>query len=176
MAPHTRRGLGEVPHWLRNYQPGGGTSEAALERILQRCQKRGIKVTLVGVPVASAHRQLYTPAIEAKFQSYVSRYVKTYFCEFVDYRSKVPDDLFLDHHHLSPARVHLPQPHLRQGSRSPPTGPAQSSPPSSPWGRHSSANCKFQHINSCLPRKGLNLKAQGRAAPPWEDRTTSKIY
>jgi hypothetical protein len=97
----SRHGLIEVPRWLRDYEAGGGPSEAALQRILHRCEQRGVKVTLVGCPVASAHRALYTPAIEAKYQAHIERLVKEHRCTYVDYRAKVSDSYFVDHHHLS---------------------------------------------------------------------------
>jgi hypothetical protein len=100
--PLTCGGLGEVRRWLRDYEVGAGNSEAALKRILSRCRKHDIRVVLVGVPVSSAHRQLYTPSIEAAFQRYVKQFLCDDFCTFVDYRDQVPDAFFKDHHHLNP--------------------------------------------------------------------------
>lgn len=87
--------------WLRRFEVGG-TSVAALERLLQKCQKKGIRVVLVGVPVTSPHRGLYKPPIEEPFQAYLARVTRKFGCQFVDYRGRIPDTLFVDNHHLSP--------------------------------------------------------------------------
>jgi len=84
---------------LQNYTIGG-RSPAALERLLCQCREQGIQAILVGVPVTSVHREIYTPAVETAFLSHVERLTRTYACTFVDYRAAVPDRLFWDNHHL----------------------------------------------------------------------------
>jgi hypothetical protein len=90
-----------ITHWLEDYETGGGISQRALERIVRRCNKRGIHVLLVGVPVSSAHRSFYTPAVEKAFASHMDYFVRTYGCDYVDCRDTVPDSGFADHHHLN---------------------------------------------------------------------------
>jgi hypothetical protein len=98
----TLDGLEGIQRLLRSYCPGG-PSGAALERILQLCGQSGTEVILLGVPLASAHRQLYTLPIEMSYQAYVKKLCETYGCRFVDCRDALPDTLFLDHHHAEPA-------------------------------------------------------------------------
>ena len=93
-------GLRETRKWLRRYRVDGGAARA-LERLLARCHDAGIRVALVGVPVSSWVRELYTPEIERTFGAYIDRVSRRYGAEFVDYRAKVPDRFFRDHHHLN---------------------------------------------------------------------------
>jgi hypothetical protein len=88
--------------WLRRFRVGG-TATAALERLLRACRDEGIRVVLVGVPVSSPHRKLYVPAIDEPFLAYVQQVAAAHGCQFIDYRGRVPDTLFLDNHHLCPA-------------------------------------------------------------------------
>jgi hypothetical protein len=85
---------------LRNYRVGGTAAEA-LERLLKRCRQHGITPVLVGVPVSIPYRELYTPEIDGPFLSYMNQMAQTYRCQFVDYRDRVPDSLFLDQHHCN---------------------------------------------------------------------------
>jgi hypothetical protein len=86
---------------FRKYRVGG-TTAAALERLLRRCRDSGIEVVLVGVPNDSAYVRNYTPAIDAAYSDYVGRLTRDYQCRFLDYRAAVPDDLFADLCHLNP--------------------------------------------------------------------------
>jgi hypothetical protein len=94
--------LGRIRRRLHNYQAGGRPCEA-LERLLVHCREQGCQVILLGVPVASRHRALYTPAIDANYRAYLDHLQKTYGCRFVDCHARVPDHLFSDHHHARPA-------------------------------------------------------------------------
>src|SRR5262249_23019885 len=86
--------------WLRHYRLGGETS--ALERVLARSRAAGIRVVLVGVPVSSWVRELYTPTVEGTFRGYMERLRERDGTEFVDYRARMPDRRVSDHHHLNP--------------------------------------------------------------------------
>jgi hypothetical protein len=97
----SRQGAAWIGRWLRDYRVGGGAARA-LERLLQRCRQRQIGVVLVGVPVSSSQRQVYTPEIDAAFLGYVRRLTSTYGCAFVDYRARLPDHCFCDSHHATP--------------------------------------------------------------------------
>jgi len=57
---------------------------------------------LVGVPVAKPHFECYSAKINQEFLSYMSLLCQKYGCHFVDYRNRLPDDLFHDTHHLNP--------------------------------------------------------------------------
>jgi hypothetical protein len=88
--------------WRRfhNYRPGG-TTAAALERLLRRCRENGIEVVLIGAANDSHFRRHYTPDRDAAYYAYIGRLTRTYGCRFVDYRDAVPDQLFNDVCHLS---------------------------------------------------------------------------
>lgn len=93
-------GLRQPRRWLRHYRPDGGEARC-LERLLAHCHERGIPVVLVGMPVTSWVRDLYTPEVERAFGNVIDRVSRSYGTEFVDYRGRVTDDLFKDHHHLT---------------------------------------------------------------------------
>jgi hypothetical protein len=92
-------GAAFIAEWLKDYEPGGA-SAAALEHVLQRCRDRGISVVLVAPPLHTEQRTLYVPPIEDAFGAYMSRLTQTYDCGFVDYRSRLPDSMFFDNHHM----------------------------------------------------------------------------
>jgi hypothetical protein len=91
---------------LSDYRPGGNAA-ASLERLLSCCRATGIEPILVSVPLSSAHRQQYTPEIEAAFQAYMARMTRKYGCRYYDYRTAVPDAFFIDHHHAGPEGASL---------------------------------------------------------------------
>jgi hypothetical protein len=93
-------GLSEFERWLRDYRVGGGATRA-LEGLLTRCREHEIAVVLVAPPMSVAHRALYTPAIEAAFQEYVASLTRAHGCRFHDFRGRLPDHLFRDHHHVN---------------------------------------------------------------------------
>ncbi len=88
--------------WLRDYRLSSVTT-AALDRLLQRCRAEGIDVLLVGVPVMKAHRELYTPEIDAIYLDYVRSLVARYGCRFVDFRDRLPDHAYGDALHYNQA-------------------------------------------------------------------------
>jgi hypothetical protein len=69
--PATLSGLRQTRGWLRHYQLGGEAQ--ALDRFLTRSRAAGIRVVLVGVPVSSWVRDLYTPEVEHVFHAYLDR-------------------------------------------------------------------------------------------------------
>jgi hypothetical protein len=95
-------GAAFIAQWLEHYQ-SGGTAAESLERVLRRCHERGISVVLVAPPLHTDQRMLYVPAIEEAFGATMSRLTRTYDCQFVDYRNRLPDSVFFDNHHLVPA-------------------------------------------------------------------------
>jgi hypothetical protein len=92
-------GVEDVQDWLRNYRLAGLTSQA-LERVLARCRAERIAVLLVAPPVSGPHRSFYSAGVEEAFQRYIAALTRTYGCRFADYRNRVPDTCFFDHHHL----------------------------------------------------------------------------
>ena len=70
----------------------------------QACQslrEEGISVVIVLPAVSQIVRDFYTPEVEQRFQSHLSRLQETYPFEVVDLRDTVLDAGFSDHHHLN---------------------------------------------------------------------------
>jgi hypothetical protein len=98
----TEAGLDNIRRWLKHYRVGGAAA-ASLERIMQSCEKDGIPVLLVGVPVTVAHRNLYRPDIETAFLQHMRQVTQSHpHTRFLDLRAAIPDVGFSDNHHLTP--------------------------------------------------------------------------
>lgn len=97
----TSSGLRRMREWLEHYRIGGGVTRS-LESALARCRAAGVPVVLVGVPVTSWHRDLYTPEILAAYEAYLDHLLEDSGVPYLDFRDRVPDALFKDNHHLSP--------------------------------------------------------------------------
>ena len=74
--------------WLKDYQPSS-IATSALERMLRRCSIERIDVLLIGVPVMTEHRVLYSPKIEAAYRDYIHSLETKYSCRFVDFRDTI---------------------------------------------------------------------------------------
>jgi len=90
-----------VQSWLRGFRIKG-LNVRHLESMLAYFQTHGIAAILVGVPVTKMHFECYSQEINLKFLDYMNTLARTYGCRFVDYRDRFADDLFYDHHHLTP--------------------------------------------------------------------------
>jgi hypothetical protein len=95
----TLSGLRQTRAWLRHYRLGGEAQ--ALDHFLARSRAAGIPVVLVGVPVSSWVRDLYTPEVEDVFRAYLDQVTARGDADFVDYRARFADGYFFDHHHLN---------------------------------------------------------------------------
>jgi hypothetical protein len=91
--------MSQLDRWLRDYQVSGAMPQA-LERLLRRCRDHHIGVILIGAPVTEVHRKTYTPQVDAAYRGYLRGLERAYGCRFFDYRDRVPDDYFFDHHHV----------------------------------------------------------------------------
>lgn len=89
-----------VTKWLRDYRIDG-LNPHHLQTSLEFLRANNVAVILVGVPVSQAHYDCYTADINQKFLDYMHRLSATYGCRFVDYRNRIPDDLFRDNHHMT---------------------------------------------------------------------------
>jgi hypothetical protein len=89
-----------IQNVLQSYQVGG-MSAASLEHVLETCRAAHIKVVLVDVPVTQEFRDCITPEIDTAYRSYVRELTCKYGCCFVDYRDQMPDESFMDIHHLT---------------------------------------------------------------------------
>jgi hypothetical protein len=96
----SRLGVSHAMTMLEDYHTGGLTAEA-LERLLNRCDAIGARVLLVGAPVTAACRSAYVPEIDAAYRDFLAGMMGRHGCRFVDYRDRLPDDRFVDVHHLS---------------------------------------------------------------------------
>lgn len=95
----SRAGAVDLSQMLRRYRIGGPV-DRALERLLARCRDRHIDAVLVGMPVTSFLRELYTPEIDAVYRDYMAWLCRQYGCRFIDWRDQVPDSDFKDIHHM----------------------------------------------------------------------------
>lgn len=97
----TSSGLSRMREWLEDYRIGG-LETRSLESALARCRAAGVRVVLVGVPVTSWHRDLYTPEILAAYDAYLGPLLEETGVRYLEFRDRVPDELFKDNHHLAP--------------------------------------------------------------------------
>jgi len=88
-----------LKRWITPYHIDG-VSPAALERMLGRCRAEGIGVILLGIPACTAHREAFTPQIQAEYAAYLDRVTRDYGCQFVDAIDWVPDANYLDALHV----------------------------------------------------------------------------
>jgi hypothetical protein len=100
LAEKFRGGAAHVGRYLQHYEIGGARIEA-LERLLANCQAHGCRILLLGAPVTTVHRAIYTPAIDAQYRRYVEHLQTTYGCDFFEGRERIPDHWFIDNHHAS---------------------------------------------------------------------------
>jgi hypothetical protein len=89
-----------VQNWLRDYHIANGRAAQALDRVLTQCKEYHIDVVLIAIPVAAEQRKLYEPPIEAEFQSHLQQVTAKFGCRWLDYRSRIDNQLFQDNHHL----------------------------------------------------------------------------
>jgi hypothetical protein len=86
---------------LRKFQIGG-IAPQALERLLKRYHALGITTILVGVPISSLARTAYASKIDAAYHAYMQNLGEKYGVLFVDYRDRVPDELFWTGYYTTP--------------------------------------------------------------------------
>jgi len=88
-----------VQKWFRSFRIQG-LNARRLESMLAYFQVHDIATILVGVPVSRPHFECYAE-IDRQFLDYMNTLVRAYGCSFVDYRNRIPDDLFRDIEHLT---------------------------------------------------------------------------
>ncbi len=84
---------------LRDWRPGAAPA-AALRDALTLCRAEHIDVALVLMPEASMFRMLSPPAVQQRLSSFLAGMGAEFGCRLIDARDWVPDDGFLDGHHL----------------------------------------------------------------------------
>ncbi len=96
-----REGAPQFGRWLRDYEIGGAASDGLL-RFLARCRAAGIRPVILAVPATTSLRAMYTPDIERRFQAHMAELVRQGPGQYVDYRGRLDDRLFVDVYHLGP--------------------------------------------------------------------------
>jgi hypothetical protein len=74
--------------------------ERALEELVRRCREAGMATVLVTMPEAEAFRGWYSPQAEDAVVACLTRLSRHYAVPWIDARAWLPDDCFLDGHHL----------------------------------------------------------------------------
>lgn len=98
-----------VEHYRRHYEPhlkdyhASKTADRALRGILALCRREGIKPSVVLLPEGEVFRRLYSPATLDVVRDYLAKLGRECRVPVVDARSWVPDDGFMDGHHLLPS-------------------------------------------------------------------------
>jgi hypothetical protein len=84
---------------VRHDLPAGPAADA-LRDTLALCRAEDIPVALVILPETTAFRGLYPPGVEAKLMRFLAGLTAEFGCTLTDARAWLPDDAFLDGHHL----------------------------------------------------------------------------
>lgn len=96
------QGLLPLRRWLRQGEYRvGGQNWAALRRLLTGLHAKGISVVLARVPVTEAHRQLYSGAVEERFQDALANLRQEFPGLTVIEPQALADEAFEDNHHLT---------------------------------------------------------------------------
>lgn len=74
---------------------------AAFEESLLHARVAKVPTRIVWMPEASDYRKLYPPAVVERFQSLRRRWLEDFGVDTIDARDWMPDDAFIDCHHLS---------------------------------------------------------------------------
>ncbi|HSI11038.1 MAG TPA: hypothetical protein VK961_03290 [Chthoniobacter sp.] len=92
--------LPRVRKQLADYEIPGRTS-AALEDLVARCHRDGIKVILLETPMHSALRALFVPSVSQPYGQFVRHLQDAYGCQFVDFSDRLSDSMFFDGVHTN---------------------------------------------------------------------------
>ncbi len=77
-----------------------GPAVAALRDTLALCRAEGVPVALIILPETTAFRALYPPGAGAKLARFLAGLTAEFGCPVTDARGWLPDDAFMDGHHL----------------------------------------------------------------------------
>ena len=99
-ALRVEQDIPRVRKQLADYEIPGRTS-AALEALIARCHRDGMKVILLETPMHSSLRALFVPAITGPYREFVKHLEETYGCRFVDFSERLPDTMFFDGVHTN---------------------------------------------------------------------------
>jgi hypothetical protein len=79
-----------------------GPAVDALRDTLALCRTQGIPTALVIMPETTHFRALYPPGVKEKIMRFLIGLQAEFGCTLTDARQWLPDDAFLDGHHLLP--------------------------------------------------------------------------
>jgi len=89
-----------APPPLRELSPTGNAARA-LERMLARCEARGVPVLMVNAALCTHSRQALSP-VEKQFSAYIDSLLRKHpLVRFDDASAALPDAAFRDHHHAN---------------------------------------------------------------------------
>jgi hypothetical protein len=94
-----RRAEREYAQILRGLKIGDGPSRA-IRNTLALAREHGIPVMLVRMPEGASFRSLYPSAVAARIDQFVQHLAAEFGCRVADCRLWMPDDAFVDGHHL----------------------------------------------------------------------------
>jgi hypothetical protein len=77
--------------------------DSATRDLLSLCRERGTCVALVIFPESTEFRSWYGPGVEQRIQDYLSRLRADFGVSVCDARDWMPDEWFIDQHHLNTA-------------------------------------------------------------------------
>ena len=80
----------------------GGSTPRALERLLERNKALGITTILLGAPLSSLARAEYVSNIDVQYHAYMQKLREKFGVHFVNYRDRVPDELFRAAYYTTP--------------------------------------------------------------------------
>ncbi len=92
--------LPRVRKQLADYEIPGRTS-AALEDLVARCHRDGMKIILLETPMHSALRALFVPSVSEPYSQFVKHLEAAYGCQFVDFSDRLSDTMFFDGVHTN---------------------------------------------------------------------------
>jgi hypothetical protein len=79
-----------------------GNADRALRKLIDRCHHERIRVVLLNLPEHTEFQQCYPPEFRSEWEAYFRRLSRELCVPFVDARSWIPDNDFLDGIHLTP--------------------------------------------------------------------------
>ena len=77
-----------------------GPHAQAFEELLRDCQQDGVRVAVVAPPEGSTFRAWYSPAVQAALAAFQDRLRREFGVRVLDARDWLPDEAFVDSHHV----------------------------------------------------------------------------
>jgi hypothetical protein len=100
-----RAGVDGIKTRMTPYLTGfhaGGNGDRALRKLIEVCQRQQIKLVLLNLPEGSEFQHCYPPSVRAEWDGYFQQLSQQTSVPYVDAKSWIPDQEFLDGIHLMP--------------------------------------------------------------------------